>query len=82
MLLPQMTGPDVLQPSKKDPATAGIAVVAFTGLSQTMRHASNRMALALLEKSQLGLDKGCETWLAGIVRNLHRDGPPAVLTAN
>jgi CheY-like chemotaxis protein len=34
MLLPKMTGPDVLKALKQDPATAGIAVVAFTGLSQ------------------------------------------------
>jgi CheY-like chemotaxis protein len=34
MLLPKMTGPDVLKALKKDPATAGIAVVVFTGLSQ------------------------------------------------
>jgi CheY-like chemotaxis protein len=34
MLLPKMTGPDVLKALKKDPATAGIAVVVFTDLSQ------------------------------------------------
>src|SRR6266700_6776505 len=34
MLLPKMTGPDVLRALKKDPETAGIAVVVFTGLSQ------------------------------------------------
>jgi CheY-like chemotaxis protein len=34
MLLPKVTGPDVLKALKNDPATAGIAVVAFTGLSQ------------------------------------------------
>src|SRR3954468_16788936 len=33
MLLPKMTGPDVLKALKKDPATAGMAVVVFTGLS-------------------------------------------------
>ena len=31
MLLPKMTGPDVLKALKKDPVTAGIAVVVFTG---------------------------------------------------
>ena len=34
MLLPKMSGPDVLKALKKDPATAGIAVVVFTALSQ------------------------------------------------
>ena len=29
MLLPKMTGPDVLKALKKDPATKGIAVVVF-----------------------------------------------------
>ena len=79
MLLPKMTGPDVLKAFKKDPATAGIAVVVFTGLSQKnavrLQHDG---ACAFLEKSQLGLDKGCETLLtalAGIVRNLHLDAP-------
>src|SRR5579862_2856464 len=33
MLLPKMSGPDVLKALKKDPTTAGIAVVVFTGLS-------------------------------------------------
>ena len=34
MLLPGMSGPDVLMTLKKDSGTAGIPVVAFTGLSQ------------------------------------------------
>lgn len=79
MLLPKMTGPDVLKALKKDPATAGIAVVVLTGLSQKnavrLQHDG---ACAFLEKSQLGLDKGCEALLAalaGIVRNLHFDAP-------
>jgi CheY-like chemotaxis protein len=40
MLLPKMTGPDVLKALKKDPETAGIAVVVFTGLSQKKRGSS------------------------------------------
>ena len=77
MLLPKITGPDVLKASKKDPATAGIAVVVLTGLSQKnavrLQHDG---ACAFLEKSQLGLDKGCEALLvalSGIVRNLKLD---------
>lgn len=34
MMLPKMSGPEVLKALKNDPSTAGIAVVAFTGLSQ------------------------------------------------
>jgi CheY-like chemotaxis protein len=87
MLLPKMTGPDVLKALKKDPATAGIAVVVFTGLSQKnavrLQHDG---ACAFLEKSELGLDKGCETLLAALADILRRlnlkvparaDGHPA-----
>jgi CheY-like chemotaxis protein len=67
MLLPKMTGPDVLKKLKKDPATAGIAVVAFTGLSQkNAARLKQDGACAFLDKSELGLDKGCETLLASL----------------
>ena len=74
MLLPKMTGPDVLKALKKDRATAEIAVVVFTGLSQknAMRLQQDG-AYAFLDKGELGLDKGCDQFLralAGIVRNL------------
>jgi CheY-like chemotaxis protein len=79
MLLPKMTGPDVLKALKKDPATAGIAVVAFTGLSQKNAvRLQQDGACAFLEKSDLGLDKGCEkllTVLAEIVRKLNLEVP-------
>lgn len=74
MLLPKMAGPEVLKMLKKDPATAKIAVVVFTGLSQKnavrLQHDG---AYAFLEKSELALDKGCEKLLlavAQIVRDL------------
>jgi len=79
MLLPRMAGPDVLKALKKDPATAGIAVVVLTGLSQ--KNASRLRqdgAFAFLEKSELGLDKGCEALLsvlADIVRRLNLEVP-------
>jgi CheY-like chemotaxis protein len=69
MLLPGMTGPDVLKALKKDPATAAIAVVAFTGLSQ-----KNAIRLeqdgtcAFLDKAELGLDKGSEALLVALAR--------------
>ena len=84
MLLPKMTGPDVLKALKKDPVTAGIAVVVFTGLSQ--KNASRLQqdgACAFLEKSALGLDKGCEAFLvalADIVRTLHLEVPAAMVS--
>jgi two-component system, cell cycle response regulator len=79
MLLPKMTGPDVLKALKKDPATAEIAVVVLTGLSQknAMRLQQDG-ACAFLEKSELGLDKGCEKLLSalgGIVRTLNLEVP-------
>jgi CheY-like chemotaxis protein len=67
LLLPKMGGQDVLRTLKKDPATAGISVVVLTGLSQ--RNADRLQAdgaLAFLEKSDLGLDKGPEVLLAAL----------------
>ena len=85
MLLPKMTGPDVLKALKKDPATAGIAVVIFTGLSQKNAvRLQQDGACAFLEKSELGLDKGCEAFLvalAGIVRKLNLEVPPKLVAA-
>jgi CheY-like chemotaxis protein len=67
MLLPKMTGLDVLKALKKDPATAEIPVVALTGLSQkNADRLHHDGAFAFLEKSDLGLDKGCETLLAAV----------------
>lgn len=83
MLLPKMTGPDVLKALKKDPATAGIAVIVFTGLSQKNAvRLQQDGACAFLEKSELGLDKGCEAFLAalaGIVQKLKLDDPAGAL---
>jgi CheY-like chemotaxis protein len=82
MLPPGMSGPDVLMTLKKDPQTAGIPVVAFTGLSQknAMRLQKDG-ACAFLEKSALELDKGAETLLtalSGILRQLKLGVPAAV----
>lgn len=79
MLLPKMAGPDVLKALKKDPATAGIAVVVLTGLShKNAARLQQDGASAFLEKSELGLDKGCEALLAElarIVQRLHLGAP-------
>ncbi len=79
MLLPKLTGPDVLRALKKDPATAGIAVVVFTGLShKNAVRLQQDGASAFLEKAELGLEKGCERFLAalaGIVRKLNLEVP-------
>jgi CheY-like chemotaxis protein len=86
MLLPKMTGPDVLKALKKDPETASIAVVVLTGLShKNAARLKQDGAVAFLEKSDLGLDKGSDTLLtalAEIVRKLKLEVPTGHLTAN
>jgi CheY-like chemotaxis protein len=80
MLLPKMAGPEVLRALKSDPATAGIAVVAFTGLSQkNATRLEQDGAFAFLDKGELGLDQGSEALLvalARIVRRLNLKVPP------
>lgn len=67
MLLPKITGPDVLKALKKDPETADIAVVAFTGMSnKNAERLQQDGAAAYLEKSELGLDRGCERLLTAL----------------
>jgi CheY-like chemotaxis protein len=67
MLLPGMTGPDVLKALKKDPATKDIAVVVLTGLSQkNAARLQQDGAFAFLEKAELGLDKGSDSLLAAL----------------
>src|SRR5277367_4887848 len=82
MLLPKMTGPDVLKALKKDPVTAGIAVVVFTALSQkNAARLEQDGAFAFMEKAELGLDKGSDTFLAAlaqIVRRLKLEVPSPV----
>ena len=77
MLLPKISGPEVLKALKKDPATKRIAVIVLTGLSQKNESRLRQDgACAFLEKAELGLDKGCEAFLvalAGIIRELKLD---------
>lgn len=83
MLLPKMTGPDVLKALKKDPLTAGIAVIAFTGLSnKNAPRLQQDGACAFMDKAELGLDKGSEAFLvalAEIVRKLNLEVPAGAL---
>src|SRR5579863_65931 len=59
MLLPKISGPEVLGALKKDAATSGIPVVVLTGMSQeTATELRAGGAFAFLEKSELELDKG------------------------
>jgi two-component system, OmpR family, alkaline phosphatase synthesis response regulator PhoP len=67
MLLPKMTGLDVLHALKKDQKTADIPVVVCTGLSQkNAERMQTDGAFAFLEKSELGLERGPDALLAAL----------------
>lgn len=73
MLLPKIAGQDVLKALKGNPATAGIAVVVLTGLShKNAARLKQDGAFAFLEKSQLGLDRGCDALLVAVADMLKR----------
>ncbi len=75
MLLPKLTGPEVLKALKADPETKDIAVVVFTGLSQKNASRLQRDgAFAFLEKSELGLDKGCDVFLTALAEIVQKLG--------
>jgi CheY-like chemotaxis protein len=76
MLLPKMSGPDVLKALKEDAVTRAIPVVVMTGLSQkNAARLEQDGAFGFLEKSALELDKGSEkllTAVEGILDKLQR----------
>lgn len=75
MLLPKMTGLEVLKALKADRATAGIAVVVFTGLSsKNAERLRQDGACAFLEKAELGLEKGSDKFLAALAQIVHSLG--------
>lgn len=79
MMLPKMSGPDVLKALKKEAVTAAIPVVVLTGLSQTNAQRLLRDgASAFLAKADLVLDQGAEPLLAAlrkIVKELPKASP-------
>jgi CheY-like chemotaxis protein len=67
MLLPKMSGPEVLKALKKDPLTRAIPVVVMTGMSQkNAARLQGDGAAGFLEKSTLELDKGSEKLLEAV----------------
>ena len=67
MLLPKMSGPDVLKALKLDPATKSIPVVVMTGMSEkNAARLREDGAIAFLEKSALELDKGSAKLLTAL----------------
>ena len=77
MMLPKMSGPDVLKALKNEPVTAAIPVVVLTGLSQTNAQRLLRDgASAFLAKADLVLDQGAEPLLAAL-RKIVKELPKA-----
>jgi CheY-like chemotaxis protein len=83
MMLPKMSGQDVLKALKKEPETAAIPVVVLTGLSQTNAERLRADgAFAFLTKTDLALDQGAEPLLAAL-RKVFTElpGAPTAATA-
>lgn len=73
IMLPKMTGPDVLKALKKDPATAAIPVMMLTSLSQKNAKALEKDGAAgFFEKSDAMLGKGPGSLVAAIERILKK----------
>lgn len=71
MLLPKMSGPDVLAALKKDSLTKAIPVVVLTGMSEKNADwLRNEGAVGFLEKSALELDKGSARLLEAVEKIL------------
>lgn len=67
MLLPKVSGLEVLKSLKKDPLTKSIPVVVMTGMTQkNAPKLQEDGAVGFLEKSSLELDKGSEKLLTAV----------------
>ncbi|MGA8213045.1 MAG: response regulator [Candidatus Sulfotelmatobacter sp.] len=81
MMLPRMSGPEVLKALKKEPTTAAIPVVVLTGLAQTnAARLQGDGAFAFLTKADLALDQGVEPLLAAL-REIVKKLPNAPICA-
>ena len=73
MLLPKMSGPDVLKALKQDASTRAIPVVVMTGMSQkNAARLQEDGAFGFLEKSALELDKGSGKLLTAVAEILKK----------
>jgi CheY-like chemotaxis protein len=78
MLLPKMSGPDVLKALKEDALTRAIPVVVITGMSQkNAARLQEDGAFGFLEKSALELDKGSEKLLTAVEEIFRKLGSTA-----
>ncbi len=74
MLIPKISGPDVLKALKKNPATMGIPVIVLSSLPQTNEERLlDAGAAAYFEKSSLKLDKNSDCLAATVEHVLRRD---------
>jgi CheY-like chemotaxis protein len=81
MLLPKLSGPDVLKALKADPATKAIPVIVLTGMSE--RNAGRLRqdgAAGFIEKSQMAMDQGPNKLLAAL-NNILKTLPAAAAQA-
>ncbi len=75
MMLPKLSGPQLLQALKKDPRTARIPVIVLSSLPQSNEaKLKSEGAAAYFEKSQLGVEDGS----GGLVRAIASVLNPAV----
>ncbi len=73
LLLPKITGLDVLKAVKSNPATAAIAVVVLTGMSQKNEDRLRKDgAFAFLAKAELALDRGPHSLLSAVAEILKK----------
>ena len=73
MMLPKVTGSDVLKALKKDPATAAIPVIVLSSLSQkNAQQLEKDGASGFIEKSDLMVSTGSTSLLAAIERILKK----------
>ena len=78
MLLPRMSGPEVLAALQRDSLTKALPVVVITGMSQKNEERLRKEgASGFLEKSALELDKGSEKLLTAVREILRQRTPEA-----
>jgi CheY-like chemotaxis protein len=78
MLLPKLSGPEVLWALKKDPFTAEIPVVVLSSLPQTNETRLKKDgAAAYFEKSKLGLDTDSQSLIQVVIEALAARHKPA-----
>jgi len=77
MMLPKMSGPDVLHALRKNPPTARTPVMVLTSLSQSnQERLINEGATAYFEKSLLTLDQGSSHFVEAVEKMLGKVAKP------